>query len=275
MNMPAKPEPGIDTNGQLKSVAMALDSIVLPVPGAPSISRPRSRLPPARSKASPDCHSVTTRRTSSLASAWPRTSASLTPQSASPGSYELIWLTAIIRNGPKKSRKLIGRNSATCSSVVSACDPSTAITNQRQRADDHDPPDRASPEPGAAPVDHVDLALLLVGAQQAGPRNEPPQHQIERRPEQRDLPDGGQKAHRHRPVLGFPEPDVGDGAGQHRDERRRPLEPSPLADGGIGGRFRRSVAGLDLGRHGQQSSSGCSEPSPRCFGRKDDNLEGA
>ena len=59
MNMPAKPEPGIETNGQLKSVAMALDSIVLPVPGAPSISRPRSRLPPARSKASPDCHSVT------------------------------------------------------------------------------------------------------------------------------------------------------------------------------------------------------------------------
>ena len=79
MNMPAKPEPGIDTNGQLKSVAIALDSIVLPVPGAPSISSPRSRLPPACSKASPDCHRVTTWRTSSLASAWPRTSSSLHP----------------------------------------------------------------------------------------------------------------------------------------------------------------------------------------------------
>ena len=85
-NMPANPEPGIDTNGQLNPVAIAFESIVLPVPGAPSMSSPRSRLPPARSNASPDCQSVTTWRTSSLASAWPRTSSSFTPQSASPGS---------------------------------------------------------------------------------------------------------------------------------------------------------------------------------------------
>ena len=86
MNIPAKPDPGIETKGQLKPVATALDSIVLPVPGAPSINRPRSRLPPACSNWSPDSHSDTTRRTSSLASAWPRTSSSRTPQSASPGS---------------------------------------------------------------------------------------------------------------------------------------------------------------------------------------------
>ena len=86
MKVCAKPEPGIETNGELKPVAIAFASIVLPVPGAPRKSRPRSRLPPACSNASPDCQSVTTRRTSSFASAWPRTSSSLTPHCASPGS---------------------------------------------------------------------------------------------------------------------------------------------------------------------------------------------
>ena len=86
MKVCAKPEPGIDTNGQLNEVAMPLESIVLPVPGAPRNSTPRSRLPPAFSNSSPDCHSETTRVISCLASTWPRTSSSLTPQSASPGS---------------------------------------------------------------------------------------------------------------------------------------------------------------------------------------------
>ena len=86
MKVCAKPEPGMVTNGQLNDVAIALESIVLPVPGAPRNSTPRSRLPPALTKSSPDCHSETTRVISSLASAWPRTSSSLTPQSASPGS---------------------------------------------------------------------------------------------------------------------------------------------------------------------------------------------
>ena len=86
MNVCAKPDPGIDTNGELNPVAIALASIVLPVPGAPRKSRPRSRLPPARSNASPDCQRVTMRRTSSFASACPRTWSSRTPHSASPGS---------------------------------------------------------------------------------------------------------------------------------------------------------------------------------------------
>ena len=86
MNVCAKPEPGIVTIGELNDVAIALESIVLPVPGAPRNSTPRSRLPPAFSNSSPDCQRLTTRVISSLASAWPRTSASLTPQSASPGS---------------------------------------------------------------------------------------------------------------------------------------------------------------------------------------------
>ncbi len=69
MKVWAKPEPGMLTNGQLKPVAIAFESIVLPVPGAPRKSIPRSRFPPAASKASPDCQMETTRRTSSFASA--------------------------------------------------------------------------------------------------------------------------------------------------------------------------------------------------------------
>ena len=86
MKVCAKPEPGIETNGELKPVAIAFAIIVLPVPGAPRKSSPRSRLPPAPSNTSPDCQRVTTRRISSFASAWPRTWSSLTPHSASPGS---------------------------------------------------------------------------------------------------------------------------------------------------------------------------------------------
>ena len=86
MNICAKPEPGMVTNGQLNDVAMPLESMVLPVPGGPRKRTPRSRLPPAFSNSSPDCHRETTRVISSLASTWPRMSSSLTPQSASPGS---------------------------------------------------------------------------------------------------------------------------------------------------------------------------------------------
>ena len=55
MKVAAKPEPGIEMNGELKPVAIAFASIVLPVPGARRGAAPRSRLPPARSKWSPDC----------------------------------------------------------------------------------------------------------------------------------------------------------------------------------------------------------------------------
>jgi hypothetical protein len=121
MKVWANPEPGIVTIGELKPVAIPLASIVLPVPGAPRKSRPRSRRPPASSKASPDCQRLTTRRTSSFASAWPRTSGSFTPQSASPGSKPRIWLTPIAIIGPKKRRKLATKKSgriATCDQNV-------------------------------------------------------------------------------------------------------------------------------------------------------------
>ena len=86
MNVCAKPEPGIVTIGELNDVAIALDSMVLPVPGWPMKSRPRSGLPPALRNSSPPCQSSMTRVTSSLGSVWPRTSSRRTPQSASPGS---------------------------------------------------------------------------------------------------------------------------------------------------------------------------------------------
>ena len=105
MNVWAKPEPGIVTNGELKPVAIAFAIIVLPVPGAPWKSRPRSRLPPAPSNTSPDCQRVTMRRISSFASAWPRTSSSLTPHSASPGSKPWICEMPISSIGPMKIRK--------------------------------------------------------------------------------------------------------------------------------------------------------------------------
>ena len=89
MNICAKPEPGMVTNGELKPVAMAFASIVLPVPGGPRKSRPRSGLPPAFLNSSPACQRLIMRVISCLASAWPRTCSSLTPQSASPGSYDL------------------------------------------------------------------------------------------------------------------------------------------------------------------------------------------
>ena len=106
MKVCAKPEPGIVTNGELNPVAIAFASIVLPVPGAPRKSRPRSRFPPACSNTSPDCQSVTTRRISSFASAWPRTSSSLTPHSASPGSKPRICEMPISSIGPRRITKL-------------------------------------------------------------------------------------------------------------------------------------------------------------------------
>ncbi len=112
-NVCAKPEPGMVTKGQLKPVAIAFASIVLPVPGAPRKSRPRSRLPPAFSNRSPDCQRETMRRISSFASAWPRTCSSLTPHSASPGWKPRICDTPMASMGPKMipklTRKKIGR----------------------------------------------------------------------------------------------------------------------------------------------------------------------
>ena len=107
------------TIGELKPVAIALASIVLPVPGAPRKSRPRSRRPPAFSNASPDCQRLTTRRTSSLASFWPRTSLSFTPQSASPGSKPRIWEMPMKSIGPIRITKLKMKKTKTLESVAS------------------------------------------------------------------------------------------------------------------------------------------------------------
>ena len=117
MNVCAKPEPGTAMKGALKPVAIALASIVLPVPGGPMKSRPRSGLPPDSLNWSLACHSSMILRTSSLTSAWPRTWSISTPQLASPGSYDFIWRTAISTIGTMKIApimRLIRRMNSSC-----------------------------------------------------------------------------------------------------------------------------------------------------------------
>jgi hypothetical protein len=121
MNVWANPDPGMSMIGELNEVAMAFDSIVLPVPGAPMNSSPRSGLPPARLNSSPDCHREMTRVTSSLGSAWPRTSVSRTPQSASPGSNAFICMIPMIARGPKRIRALNRKNSGKRTSSGRIC----------------------------------------------------------------------------------------------------------------------------------------------------------
>ena len=147
MNVCANPEPGIETNGELKPVAIAFASIVLPVPGAPRKSSPRSRLPPARSNASPDCHSVTTRRTSSFASTWPRTSPSLTPHCASPGSKPRICEMPIISIGPIRIAKLAMKRKVTNTICVSTAGFVSADAEPAQDVADGAPPRAAAEQP--------------------------------------------------------------------------------------------------------------------------------
>ena len=121
MKVAAKPEPGIEMKGELNPVAIAFASIVLPVPGAPNSSSPRSRLPPARSNCSPDCQMSTTRRTSSFASAWPRTWSSFTPHSASPGSNDCICDRFIISSGPNMIAKFAKKRKKTKTACIHSC----------------------------------------------------------------------------------------------------------------------------------------------------------
>ena len=109
--------------GALKPVAIALASIVLPVPGGPMKSRPRSGLPPESLNWSPACQSSMILRTSSLTSAWPRTWSISTPQLASPGSYERIWRTAISSIGTMKiapMKRLIRRMKRICARLAAS-----------------------------------------------------------------------------------------------------------------------------------------------------------
>ena len=123
MNVCAKPEPGTAMNGALKPVAMALASIVLPVPGGPMKSSPRSGLPPDCLNWSLACQSSMILRTSSLTSAWPRTWSISTPQLASPGSYDFIWRMAMSTIGTMKiapMKRLIMRMNSSCARSAAA-----------------------------------------------------------------------------------------------------------------------------------------------------------
>ncbi len=124
MNVWAKPEPGTAMKGALNPVAIAFASIVLPVPGGPMKSRPRSGLPPESLNCSPACHSSMIFLTSSLTSAWPRTWSISTPQLASPGSYDFICRTAISTIGTMKIApimRLIARMKSSCARSAAVC----------------------------------------------------------------------------------------------------------------------------------------------------------
>ena len=86
MKVWAKPEPGMVTIGELNDVAMPLDSIVLPVPGGAEEEQAALGLAAGLRELLARLPELDHAATSSLGSAWPRTSSSLTPQSASPGS---------------------------------------------------------------------------------------------------------------------------------------------------------------------------------------------
>ena len=172
MNVWAKPEPGMETNGELKPVAIAFASIVLPVPGAPRKRSPRSRLPPARSKASPDCQSVTTRRTSSFASTWPRTSASLTPHCASPGSKPRICEIPISSIGPIRIAKLAMKRKVTkitCPRTTGLLSASTMPVKMSANVPHHEPP-------------RTSQTVVLIAIRTSASRHFLRQYQARRRP---------------------------------------------------------------------------------------------
>ena len=78
MNMPLNAEPELTMIGMCRLVAIALASIVFPVPGGPTIRTPRSRLPPALTKLRPCSISRRMRCISATGDFWPRTSSILT-----------------------------------------------------------------------------------------------------------------------------------------------------------------------------------------------------
>ncbi len=246
MNVCAKPEPGIETNGELKPVAIALASIVLPVPGAPRKRRPRSRLPPARSNASPDCQMVTTRRTSSFASSWPRTSSSLTPHSrVARLERPDLRLMPISSIGPMRITKLAKKRKNTkIACIHSSRRAEDAADRAEHRADGAPPghvrlarrattntvvtsrkndraePEPEAPEPRAAASDDVLLAqLLALGAEQARPGDQSVEDEVGRSRGRRPRRRRSRAARPTRPpvLLGEPEEER-----RARQQTRRP-----------------------------------------------------
>ena len=275
MNVCANPEPGIETNGELNPVAIALASIVLPVPGAPRKRSPRSRLPPARSNASPDCHSVTTRRTSSFASTWPRTSPSLTPHCASPGSKPRICEIPIISIGPIRIAKLAMKRKVTNTICVSTAGFVSADASPAQDVADGAPPRAAAeqphdrdhgaehngearllaPVPRAPPAHHVLFAqLCAVGAEEAGPRDQAAEEQVGEAAEDDHDAEVARERPERAPAVVLLEPDEESGARQQRDGGRCARQSAPLI-GQLrrGGRIRSRQAGEGLRNRHLQS----------------------
>ena len=278
MKVWAKPEPGTAMKGALKPVAIALASIVLPVPGGPMKSRPRSGLPPDCLNWSLACHSSMILRTSSLTSAWPRTWSISTPQLASPGSYDFICRTAMSTIGTMKIApimRLIRRMNSSCArsaavwpfqKLADRGDPVEApddavhevrgiaaqhVEDVREDAEerqvaDREAPDEA-PERDAPAQRRVLLEERLVGAEQARPRDEAVGDEVEGAARGRERAPRGERGVQLREpgVVAIEHPDGGDR--DDRDEVRDSVERAPLQREPDAGAARDEPAGVASG----------------------------
>ena len=249
MNVAAKPEPGIETNGELNPVASAFASIVLPVPGGPKKRTPRSRLPPWRSNCSPDCQM----RRPGGPPPWPRPARgrrrASRPTAASPGSNVLICVRFIARSGPNRIPKLAMKRKKTKTTWIHRAGDERMFpipSRMKPIVPNHEPPleepddgdhddeehgdlEPEAPEPRATAPDDVLLAQRsALDAEEARRGDEPPEEEVGEAAEDDD--------DRHRREEGLPpdhpallgEPDVERGRGDDRDDGRRACQAAPV-----------------------------------------------
>ena len=259
MNVCAKPEPGIVTKGQLKPVAIALDSIVLPVPGAPRNSRPRSRLPPARSNASPDCHSEID---AARPPPWPRPGRARRRAYAPVGVARLVALdlpeaddqqraeqdqdvdqeeaSAAGPRGPAVAAppwRCCCRCPDRRSHALAVDERDGPDDQQEDRAEDGQPAELLAPVPRPPARDHVFLEELRVDVVEVRPGDQPARDDVDQASERHHRAEAAEQRPRERPVVALPEQQEERGCGEDRDDRGRAAKGAPLL-----GEGRRTVA---------------------------------
>ena len=234
MKVAAKPEPGMETNGELKPVASAFASIVFPVPGAPRKSKPRSRFPPARSNASPDCQIETTRRTSSFASACPRTSASFDAPLRVARLEGLDLREVHEQERAEEDREVHDHVEGEDHEERAAPGPGSSAIPKSQNTSTTTPTTIAVfsqklPEPDATARDDVLLAELhALEPEEARPRDDPVEAEVGEAADADDEEQRGRERPVPRPALRLVEPDEDGRGGQQGDEGRGARELAPL-----------------------------------------------
>ena len=255
MNVAAKPEPGIETNGELKPVARAFASIVFPVPGAPRKRRPRSRLPPARSNASPDCQIETTRLHLLLRLRLP-TDVRKFDSPLGVSRLEGLDLREVHdQQRAEEDREVHDHVEGEDQEERQDSHEVAGSSEQVEEEADDDRDDRdlqpEAPEPDATARDDVLLAqLLALEPEQARPRDEAVEDEVERAAEADDDEQRGEDRPVPRPALRLVEPNDERRGREERDGRRGASQPAPLT-----GELRRELGllqtpqRLGFGRH--------------------------